>query len=76
MEHGRVADSIVPVGKAAEMVGGGQPGVRLFLNGSDTDNPAILIGVLGAVRSDDKDGEEYPCVVPTPDHKEAGKPSI
>ena len=61
------------VGKAAAAGGGGQLGVNLVLPGSDTDDPAVWSGVLGAVRCNDENSGECPCAVPTPDYKEAGE---
>ena len=67
---------MVPVGKAADVGGGGKMDVRLILQGSDSGGPAVWIGFRSAVRSDHKDGGEHQCGVTTSYNREAGNMSI
>ena len=73
LEYRQGAGSIAPVGKYAVTGGGGQPGVRIFLQVGDTGNNFVWIRVLGVVVINDEDGGEYPCGVPMSDHGESGK---
>ena len=51
------------VGKTAVTGGGGDPGVRLVLQGGDTGDPAVQVECMGTVRRDDEDCGGQPCGV-------------
>ena len=61
------------VGKGVVMGVGGHPGIRPVLQGSGTGGPAVLVGVFGDLRRNDKSDGGHVCGVPLSGHRKAAK---
>ena len=61
------------VGKGVAMGVGGHPGISPVLQGSDAGGPAVLVGVFGYLRRNDKQDGGHTCGVHLSDHGKAAE---